>query len=276
MSEHEIRDGLRGLGLTKDSIALVPSSLRSFGRVAGGAAAVTRAIVAVCGTVVVRSGTWQLTGVPAPPGRERPNNAYRPVSTWDEFDRRVRQAVPFSPDLPIDRELGVISEAVRRSVDHVQGHHPLFSFLATGPLSEEVIADVRLDWPLRPIEALAELDGEVLLLGVGHAANTAVHLAEQRLGRSRFYRYAKLAPGVWGEFPNIPGESHRFDDLEPALRASTREVTIGTCRARRVRVRDVLQQATAAVVRDAGALLCDDDECRCVAARRQREEVLGR
>ena len=109
VSEREIRDGLRGLGLTKDSIALVHSSLRSFGRVSGGEEAVTRAIVAVCGTVVVPSGTWALTGVPAPPGRERPNNAYRPLSTWDEFDRRVGQAVPFSPDLPIDRELGAIS-----------------------------------------------------------------------------------------------------------------------------------------------------------------------
>lgn len=69
----------------------------------------------------------------------------------------------------------------------------------------------------------------------------------------------------------MPGHSHRFDDLEPVLRASTREVLIGLCRVRVVPLRDVLKAATEEIVSDPGALLCDDDECRCGAARRQRE-----
>lgn len=93
----------------------------------------------------------------------------------------------------------------------------------------------------------------MLLLGVGHTSNTAIHLAEQRLGRSFFYRYAKTAPGVWAEFPGLSGESHRFDDLEPALAPKTTEVLIGECRA------------------DPRALLCEDSGCeRCVDAYGQR------
>ncbi len=267
--------GLRALGLDGESVVIVHSSLRSFGEVRGGAATAANALVATCGTIVVPSGTWDVTGLPAPPGRQRADNAAMAVNSWTEFDAAVEQAAPFSHDLPIDKELGAIPEALRVGFRHVRGHHPLFSFLASGRRADEVIGGTRMDWPLGPIEIVAGLDGDVLLLGVGHTANTAIHLAEQRLGRSRFYRYAKLQAGVWAELPNLPGQSHRFDDIEPVLRPCTKEVLIGTCRARLVKVRDVLYHATLAISRDAGALLCDEDECRCGAARRQREVVLA-
>lgn len=268
--------GLGALGLDGRSVVIVHSSLRSFGLVDGGAGTVAEALASTCGTVVVPSGTWELTGVPAPPGLQRADNAARHAESWEHFDAVLAQAVPFSADLPIDKELGAVPEALRLRFDHVRGQHPLFSFLATGRHADDVVAGARPDWPLGPIEAVADLDGDVLLLGVGHRTNTAIHLAEQRLGRSRFRRYAKLQAGVWGELPNVPGQSHRFDDLEPALRYLTTETRIGNCRARLVKVRDVLEQATLAISRDPGALLCDEDECRCGAARRQREAVLAR
>ncbi|MBM7788486.1 aminoglycoside N3'-acetyltransferase [Tenggerimyces flavus] len=111
----------------------------------------------------------------------------------------------------------------------------------------------------------------MLLLGIGHTSNTTIHLAEQRLGRSLFYRYAKTAPGVWAEFPNVSGESHRFDDLEPALAPKATEVRIGDCRARLVAVRDVLEATDRAVRADPRALLCADPACeRCADAYGQR------
>jgi NarL family two-component system response regulator YdfI len=82
----------------------------------------------------------------------------------------------------------------------------------------------------------AELDSDVLLLGVSHNSNTAIHLAEQRLGRSHFYRYAKAAQEVWMELPNIPEHRHRFDEIEPSCRVATQEVLIGSCRAQGLRM----------------------------------------
>jgi len=277
LSAKGVAEGLRQVGLDSASTAIVHSSLRSFGDTDGGAATVADVLVSVCGTVVVPSGTWDLTGVPAPPGLVRPNNAVRCAESWNDFDAAVESAVPFSIDLPIDRGLGAIPEAVRLRHPHVRGRHPLFAFLATGSGAAEVLAAERPDWPLGPIEAVASVDGVVVLLGVDHTVNTAIHLAEQYLGRSRFYRYAKVAaPNVWAEFPNVPGQSHRFHEIEPALRSATRETTIGDCRVRVVRVRDVLRLATEMVTRNPSALLCDEAECRCDAARRQREAVLSR
>jgi aminoglycoside 3-N-acetyltransferase len=138
-----------------------------------------------------------------------------------------------------------------------------------GRYAAELIAAQRLDWSLGPIEALASLGGDVLLLGVDHTVNTAIHLAEQRLGRSRFYRYAKLTDGVWMELPNIAGESHGFDALEPELTADSREVMIGRCRARRIALSTVLAAVERLIRADPAALLCADPKCQCGAALQQ-------
>lgn len=270
VSQEMITHGLRELGLDRTSSVLVHASLRSFGHVTGGAASVCRALTDVCGTIVVPSGTWDLTGLPAPPGLVRPHNAFYNAESWEDFDRQLAAVVPFSADLPIDQWLGAIPEALRTGFPHVRGNHPLFSFLAVGSHAEQVISAERSDWPLGPIEELEHLEGDVLLLGVGHQANTTMHLAEQQLGRSRFYRYAKVADGVWGEYPHVSGESHRFDDIEPQLLPHTTEVMIGNCRARRISIRAVLETTGRLIREDPAALLCDDPECRCGAALQQR------
>jgi aminoglycoside 3-N-acetyltransferase len=270
ISDQIIIDGLRVLGLNESSAVIVHASLRSFGEVDGGALSVCRALTAVCGTILLPAASWDLTGIPAPPSLKRPHNAVHIAATWQEFDVALARAVPFTPDLAVDRELGVIPETMRCYFDHVRSIHPLLSYLAVGRQANELMEAQRLDWPLGPLEALAEQDGDVLLLGVTHTANTAIHLAEQWLGRSRFYRYAKAAPGVWMELPNIPGQSHYFDDLAPALASATREVMIGTCRAQRIPVRAVLQATERAIVADPAALLCEDRECRCGATLQQR------
>jgi hypothetical protein len=50
----------------------------------------------------------------------------------------------------------------------------------------------------RTYRGTERLGGDVQLLGVGHTSNATIHLAEQRLGRANFYRYAVAMPGVVG------------------------------------------------------------------------------
>ena len=272
VTKNEIVDGLRGLGLGDDASVIVHSSLRSFGHVEGGAASVCKALVATCGTLLFPGSSWDLTGIEmAPPGLVRPNNARENAPDWPTFDAAVIQATAFSPDLPVDRELGTIPETARRLLHPLRSNHPLFSYLAVGRHAARLLAGQRLDWPLGPIDVLESLDGHVLLLGVDHTANTAIHLAEQRLGRSRFWRYAEIGDGAWGEFPNLPGDSEGFADIEPELPAEG-EVMIGACRARLYRVREVIAVARQLILDDPSALLGDvsDPSFRDGAAFRQR------
>lgn len=272
VTAQDIVYGLRALGLDQSSTVLVHSSLRSFGHVAGGASSVCDAIATTCGTAMFPAATWDLTGLSmAPPGLVRPHNAYRNASSWDEFDAVVNDASPFSRNLPIDRELGIIPETVRMTLSPARSLHPLMSYIAIGENARVLLDGQQLDWPLGSIDALEQLDGHVLLLGVGHTSNTAIHLAEQRLGRSRFWRYARTYEGIWIELPNVPGEGGGFSDIEPALSTSL-EVRIGACLARCISVRDVIAAATRLILDDPSALLrhSDDAESRYTAALRQR------
>ncbi|WP_427889340.1 AAC(3) family N-acetyltransferase [Kribbella sp. GL6] len=264
----ELSDGLRRLGLGEASEVVVHSSLSAFGYVDGGAEAVCAALAEVCGTVLMPAGTWDLTGLPAPPGMVRPRNAFWNAGSWPEFDEKLSEATSFRVDLPVDRWLGRIPETFRQTRDPLRSEHPLFSYQAAGPAAERILAAQRPDWPLGPIEAL---DGDVLLLGVTHTSNTTIHLAEQYLGRSRFYRYAKSADGLWVEYPNVPGASHMFDAIEPVLRPATKEVRIGQARVRRIPKQAVLDATRDLIESDPTALLCTDDPtCRCAAALQQR------
>lgn len=276
VTTNEITQGLHALGLQRYSTVVVHASLRSFGPIEGGAQAVCQALLATCGTLLLPAGTWDMTGLPAPPGLIRPHNAVASAETWQEFDAALNRAVPYSDDLPIDKEIGMLPEIMRRTVPHLRSYHPLLSCIAIGPHAPELIAAQRLEWPLGPFEALAQLEGDILLLGVDHTSNTAIHLAEQRLGRSCFYRYAKVTNQVWMELPNTPGQSHRFDDIEPEIRAATREVMIGSCRARLIPIQEVLTTADRLIRADPAALLCEQSEGRCFAALHQRLERLAK
>lgn len=143
--QREIGRGLRALGLDKSSSVIVHSSLSSFGWVEGGALAVCEALVSVCGTVMVPAGAWDGTGVPAPPGLVRPDNAAHVTAKWREFDDAVARVAPYSPDLLIDHELGRIPETMRRHFPHRRDAHLLMSYLAVGEHAGRLIEAQRLD-----------------------------------------------------------------------------------------------------------------------------------
>ncbi len=270
ITQQEIISGLQKASLHKKSAVIVHSSLRSFGYVEGGASTVCRALLATCGTLLLPATSYHLTRIPAPPGLIRPYNAVNVANTWDEFDNACANAIAFSLDLPISREQGIIPETMRREFSPHRSSHPLMSYIAIGEHAQELLAAQRLDWPLGPIEALAQRGGDILLLGVSHTSNTAIHLAEQLLGRACFYRYARGSEGTWMELSNIPGDSHHFDDIEPFCAPFTEEVMIGKCRARRIAISDLLAITQKLIMEDPKALLCDDKACRCFAAYQQR------
>jgi len=276
VSADEIAAGLRALGCHDGLAVVVHSSLRSFGTVIGGAAAVCDALVRTCGTILMPASSGDRCGIPAPPGLVRPDNAAIIAESWESFTAALERAQPFDCGLPIDRELGVIPETLRQRCAPQRSVHPLFSMIARGQHAAELLAAQRLDWPLGPLDALEARDGAVLLLGVDHTSTTAIHLAEQRLERARFFRYAVHAPGIWGEYPNLPGDSHRFDAIAAHLAPYTREQRIGACRARLIPLRAILDVATALIRADPATLLCTDPACRCTAAAAQRRAALAR
>jgi aminoglycoside 3-N-acetyltransferase len=144
--------------------------------VAGGAHAVVLAlqeVVGPAGTVVMPTHSY-LTD-PATWHDPPVSEAWWPV---------IRQHLPaFDPALTPTRGMGAIVECFRHTSGVRRSAHPSVSFAAFGPHAQMVLADHSLDDDLgegSPLARVYDLDGQVLLLGVGHDNNTSLHLAEYR------------------------------------------------------------------------------------------------
>jgi aminoglycoside N3'-acetyltransferase len=98
------------------------------------------------------------------------------MPSWTGDDER-----PFDPpSTPAAADLGVVADTFWRLPGVARGTHP-FAFAAAGPQAERITAGALPLPPHVPDSAVGrvhELDGQVLLLGVGHDADTTLHLAE--------------------------------------------------------------------------------------------------
>src|SRR5690349_9605382 len=166
---------LRELGVRPGGVLLVHSSYKSLGEVIGGPQAVVEALLAVAGTLVVPAHTPEISD-PAvwshPPV---------PPSWWEVIRHR---SPGFDPArTPASRWMGRLAELVRTWPGARRSDHPQVSFAAVGPLAADVVGDHALEDNLgerSPLGAVYRLDGQILLLGCGHDANTSLHLAEVR------------------------------------------------------------------------------------------------
>ena len=92
--------------------------------------------------------------------------------------------VPFDPKTSTCLEMGVVANTFWQLPDVLRSDSP-HAFAAIGPQAAAITATHPLDVPHgldSPVGRVYELDGQVLLLGVGHDANTTIHLAESLAG----------------------------------------------------------------------------------------------
>ena len=88
--------------------------------------------------------------------------------------------IPFDPETSTCVEMGVVANTFWQLPSVLRSDSP-HAFAAIGPEATRITALHPLDVPHgldSPVGRVYELDGQVLLLGVGHDANTTVHLAE--------------------------------------------------------------------------------------------------
>ncbi len=157
MSRAEVADQLRELGVEQGGVLLVHTSFRAVRPIEGGPVGLIEALRDALGP----EGTLVM-----------------PSWSGDDDD-------PFDPaTTPAPPSLGVVADTFWRLPGVVRSNHT-HAFAAAGPEAALVTSDplpLPPHVPASPVGRVHDLDGQVLLLGVGHDADTTLHLAELLAG----------------------------------------------------------------------------------------------
>jgi len=244
-----LREDLLDLGVEAGSTVMVHSSLSRLGWVAGGAQAVVMALMDALGptgTLVMPTHSGHLTD---PARWERPPV---PAEWWP----LIRGETPaYDPDLTPTRAMGAIVECFRHLPGVRRSAHPTVSVAAVGPSRAHIVEGHSLAYGLgegSPLARLYDLDAWVLLLGVGQANNTSLHLAEYRADYPDKAWGTKASPvetsgqRQWVEWPDLDGDDSDFTTLgaEFATTGLEKAGPAGGGTARLMRQRAIVDYAT--------------------------------
>jgi aminoglycoside 3-N-acetyltransferase len=253
----DLRLSLLKLGLSHTPV-VAHASLKAFGEVVGGPETLLRAVLDSVWALVMPTFTYRSIVTPevGPPGNG--------LSYGSERDLN-RMAEPFTPDMPADRLMGIIPEALRRHPRARRTSHPILSY--AGVQADRFLSAQSLVDPFGVFRALADADAWVLLLGVDHTVNTSIHYAEQLAGRRQFIRWA-LVPDRIVECPGFPGDSAGFGTIAMDLGDDVRQVRVGSAVVQAMPIRAIVRTVAARLQKDPTALLCSQADClRCNAVR---------
>ena len=256
----QLVSALRDFGIERSRPVIAHASLSAFGEVQGGAETLLGALLYCFDTLIMPSFTYRTMVVPeiGPAENGLAYGRFRDANLAAQF---------FHPNMPVDRLMGVLPEALRRDPKSSRSFHPILSFV--GVNADNYLASQTLTEPLQPIGLLMDAQGWVLLLGVDHTVNTSLHYAERLAGRKQFMRWALTSEGIV-ECPQFPGCSDGFNEIASALAQVTRKMQIGQAWVQAIPLVDLTSTARAIVEADPLALLCENSYCeRCPVIRDQ-------
>lgn len=177
LTQEDLVKSFKSCGITQGQTLFVHSSLKNIGFVVGGAETVIRALLEVVGkegTIMMPSQTWKnldpSTGV-----HWEAKEEWWPIirESWPAYDKDITPAIG----------MGVIAEVFRKWPGAKRSNHPARSIAAVGKYAEFITCEHDLSnifGSNSPVDKLYQLDGSILLLGVGYNKNTSLHLAEIR------------------------------------------------------------------------------------------------
>jgi len=249
----DLSTAFRSLELDQKPI-IAHASLSAFGEVQGGADVFLGALLTTVTSLVMPTFTY---GTMVIPETGPPDNGI----TYGSGKDTNRMAEFFNPDMPADKAIGIVAETLRQHPKARRSMHPIYSF--AGINADEAIEAQTLENPFAPIEVLTETDGWVLLLGVGHIANTSIHYGEQLAGRRQFVRWALTYKGVV-ECPSWPGCSGGFEQITPHLEWFVHRAQIGSALVQAIPLQSLVEIVGELIADDPMALLCNRENCeRC-------------
>ena len=262
LSMREIVRGFRLLEIEPAAPILVHASLPVIGAVNGGANTVLGALLAVWKSIAMPVFTYKTMLIPETGPQDNALNYGMAIE-------HNRYADFFTPEMPADPLMGEIAEVFRRQTSVSRSEHPVLSFAAIN--LDEALHTQTQEEPLGLIEALYELQSWVLLVGMDQTRNFSLHLAEKKIGRKQFMRWALTPEGV-AHCPNFPGCAQGFYQAATLLKPIERSLRIGGAQVKAYPLKSMIDRVHQHLLVHPTDLLCSREGCELCASVRQSLE----
>ncbi|WP_068614818.1 aminoglycoside N(3)-acetyltransferase [Paenibacillus tuaregi] len=177
LTREDLIKQFRACGVSRGQVIFVHTSLSSLGFVVGGAETLIRALLDIVGeegTLMMPSQTWKNLDPSTGVHGDVPKDWWPVIREhWPAYDKEITPAIG----------MGVVAEIFRKWPGARRSSHPARSVAAVGRHADYLTEEHDLSnifGENSPVDKLYELDGFVLLIGVGYDKNTSLHLAETR------------------------------------------------------------------------------------------------
>lgn len=173
----DICAALKEVGVEEGQTIMVHSSLKSLGYVCGGAQVVIESLlegVGKNGTIMMSTQSWKNLD---------PTTGVHWEIEQDDY-QAIRDHFPaYDKDITPTNTMGAVAEMFRKWPGSLRSDHPARSVAANGKYAKYLTEQHQLSNIFgegSPLGKLYELNGFVLLMGVGYDKNTSLHLADVR------------------------------------------------------------------------------------------------
>lgn len=247
VTRREIISGLQCLGLKQGDLLLVHSALSSFGRLEGGAETLITAIQ----ELLTPAGLLMM-----------------PAFTYGRQPFRIQT----TPSLT-----GRVSEVFRTFPKVLRSEHPTHSVVAWGDRADWIVGGHKVESAFSvnsPLHRLSESGGKILLVGVGHVANSILHVSQEIAGvayldRPKIVQVVESDGSLSTMKVRRAGCSVGFDKIGADLeQGEVRKTIIGNSLLQCFIAREVVDIAVELQRINQEVLLCDRQDCyACNEAR---------
>lgn len=230
--KQDIIEALRKVGIQQGQNVMVHTSLSSLGFVCGGAQIIIEALlecVGEDGTVMMPTQSWKNLDPEAGVHWEEPKEWWQTIrDNWPAYDK----------DITPTNTMGAVAEMFRKWPGTLRSDHPARSVAAYGKNASYFTENHDLSNIFgegSPIGKLYEMDGYVLLIGVGYDKNTSLHLADVRaeyLGKHVTKESSAIMQDgkrVWKTYETLYVDGEDFEEIGQAFESccKIRKIQLG-------------------------------------------------
>lgn len=246
--KRDLIEAFQGAGVKNGDTVMVHAALSRIGYVCGGAQTVIEALfdcVGKDGTVMMPTQTWKNLDPATGVHWEVPEDQWQAIrDNWPAYDK----------DITPTNTMGAVAEMFRKWNGTLRSDHPARSVAANGKHARYLTENhdlCNIFGDGSPLGKLYELDGNVLLIGVGYDKNTSLHLADARAvypSKRNVTEHSAITVNgkrVWTAYDTLYVDGEDFEEIGKAFEAhcSVNKSVVGNAEIRYMRQRELVDFA---------------------------------